>query len=227
MRSKFVAAILAGIAVVSSTCSAQVVISQLYPGGSTNGFYLNDYVELLNTSTTTYTLTNYSLQYGTASSNFGYTATAIYGFPSGTAIGPHHYFLIKCGTAGSGGVNVPNPDLTTTSLDMGPSGGKLALVNQTQPLNAGAPATPLTLPDPRVLDSVAYGNSNNAEGGAAASLGVALTANEVLVRKNQGLQDTNSNINDFDKLSAGGANAPRNSGSPPVVPASIGGWETY
>lgn len=227
MRSRLVAAILAGVAVVSSTGGAQVVISQLYPGGSTNGFYLNDYVELLNTGTAAFTLTNYSLQYGTASSNFGYTATAIYSFPSGTAIGAKHYLLIKCGTAGSGGIGVPSPDLTTTSLDMGPSGGKLALVNQTQPLNAGAPATPLSLPDPRVLDELAYGNSNNAEGGAAASLGIALTANEVLVRKNQGLQDTNSNINDFDKLTAGGANAPRNSGSPPVVPALVRDWDMY
>jgi hypothetical protein len=213
--------------ILVGAAQAQVLISQVYPGGSTNGVYLNDYVELLNTGQTTYSLTGHSLQYGTASGNLGSTAANIYAFPSGSQIGGRRYLLIQTGAAGSGGVPVPSPDQTTGILEMGPSGGKLALVNITASLNAGAPATPLALPDSRVLDLVAYGNSNNAEGGAAASLGIALTANQALVRKNSGLQDTNSNVNDFDKVTAGGADAPRNSTSPPVVGAAVEEWQLY
>ena len=227
MRSLAMTAILGSTMLfAAANANAQVVISQVYPGGSASGFYLNDYVELLNTGTSAYSLTNHSLQYGTGSSNFGTNASTIYIFPNGTSIAPMHYLLLQSGAAGSGGIAVPSPDLTTSGLEMGPSGGKLALVNITASLNAGATATPLALPDSRVLDLVAYGTSNNAEGGAAASVGVALTSNQVIVRKNQGLQDSNSNINDFDKLTAGGANSPRNASSPPASSA-VAEWQLF
>ncbi|MGI8905847.1 MAG: lamin tail domain-containing protein [Candidatus Sumerlaeaceae bacterium] len=209
------------------TAPAQVVISQIFPGGSTIGFYLNDYIELLNPTSTTFTLTNHSVQYGTATGNFGSQASNIYVFPNGITIGAGRYLLIKCGTTGTSGTAVTGYDLSTGNLDLSPNGGKLVVVNQTTALNLGAPATPLPLPDSRVLDLVAYGNSNNAEGSAAVNYGNSLTQNQVAVRKNAGLQDTNNNGADFDVLSAGGVNAPRNSSSPPVGTSGIPDWAVY
>ena len=52
--------------------STTIVISQVYGGGGgSTGTYLHDYVELHNVSGTTQSLTGYSVQYGSATGNFG------------------------------------------------------------------------------------------------------------------------------------------------------------
>jgi hypothetical protein len=68
---------------------------------------------------------------------------------------------------------------------------------------------------------------NTSEGAFSASHSVAMLNTDVLVRKNSGLQDTNVNGNDFDVLPAGGANTPRNSDSPPAVPAGVEDWALF
>jgi len=214
------------ILMLSSFCSfsqsTTIVISQLYGGGGgSTGTYLHDYVELHNVSGTTQSLTGMSLQYGSATGNFGSTATNIYAFPAGTSIPAGGFLLVQLSAAGSAGAPLPvTPDLITTNLTMSGASGKVALANQTASLGCGT--TPCTLPSATIIDLVAYGTANNAEGGAAANGGVALTSTQGLVRKLNGCQDTDNNNSDFTTVTAP---TPRNSSSTPVncgvVPASL------
>lgn len=74
---------------LSFSQSTTVVISQVYPGGgssSTTVTYKNDYVELHNISSVVQDISGFSLQYGSATGNFGNTATQIFAIPAGTTI---------------------------------------------------------------------------------------------------------------------------------------------
>lgn len=195
--------------------STTVVISQVYGGGgATSGTptYKFDYVELHNISTTTQNIGGFSLQYGSATGNFGNAATAIFAFPAGTSIPAGGYYLVKLGTDGTAGANLPvTPDQSTTNLSMSGTNGKVALVNNSTALGCGSTACPL--PSANIIDLVSYGNANNAEGGAAVPV---LSTTTGAVRKLNGCQDTDNNANDFDVVTNP---VPRNSGST-VVPCS-------
>jgi hypothetical protein len=80
---------------------------------------------------------------------------------------------------------------------MAAAGGKVALTTTATPLDCGATATPCTLPDPRIIDLVSYGTSNNAEGGVTVNNGTALTNTQGSVRNGNGCTDTDNNNNDF------------------------------
>lgn len=193
--------------------STSVVISQVYGGGgATTGSpaYRNDYVELFNLGTTDFPLTGYSLQYGSSTGNFGNTGN-IHVFPSGTVIPAGKYLLVKLGSTGIG----PDftPDQTSTGLSMAAGSGKVALASQTTSLACGATATPCTLPHAAILDSVAWGASNNGEGGTTVNNGTALDSTKGGVRKESGCQDTDNNNLDFNVV-AGASLIPRNSTSP-------------
>lgn len=192
--------------------STTVVISQVYGGGGgSTGTYLYDYVELHNVSGSSQLLTGYSIQYGSATGNFGSSATNIYAFPAGTSIAAGGYLLIQLGAAGSAGAALPvAPDLVTTNLSMSGTSGKVCLVTQTTGMGCGATATPCTLTNPPFIDVVSYGASNNGEGGTTANNGSAITSTQGVVRKNNGCQDTDNNNNDFNVVSAP---VPRNSAS--------------
>lgn len=203
--------LLCSLAVFSQSNS--VVISQVYGGGGGGtGTYLNDYVELHNVSSATQSIAGYSLQYGSASGNFGSAATNIYVFPAGTSIPAGGYFLIQLSAAGTAGAALPVPaDLVTTNLSMSGVSGKVALVNSGTALGCGATATLCTLPAGSIIDLVAFGAANNAEGGTSVNNGAGLTSTQGAVRKAGGCQDTDNNNNDFDVITAP---VPRNSASP-------------
>lgn len=192
--------------------SSTVVISQVYGGGGgSTGTYLHDYVELHNVSATTQSLAGFSLQYGSASGNFGSAVTNVYAFPAGTSIAAGGYLLIQLSAAGSGGAALPVPaDLVTTNLSMSATKGKVALANVATALGCGATATLCTLPGGSIVDLVSYGAGNNAEGGTSVNNGVDLTSLQGAVRKQNGCQDTDNNNNDFDVVTAP---VPRNSAS--------------
>ncbi|HRF19670.1 MAG TPA: lamin tail domain-containing protein, partial [Chitinophagaceae bacterium] len=122
--------------------STTVVISQVYPGGGSSSptvTYKNDYVELHNISSVVQDISGFSLQYGSATGNFGSSGTQIFAIPAGTTIPAGGYLLIQLGTAGTGGANLPvTPDLSSTNLSMGAASGKVALVNNSTPLGCGA-----------------------------------------------------------------------------------------
>ena len=147
--------------------STTIVISQVYGGGGgSTGTYVNDYVELFNRSGSPVSLDGLALQYGSATGNFGSSATNIFALPAVT-LQPGQHYLVQLGAAGTAGAAFPvTPDATTTNLSMSASSGKVALTNTTTALGCGADATPCTFPDARVIDEVPYGAAANAEGGA-------------------------------------------------------------
>jgi uncharacterized protein len=195
--------------------SASVVVSQVYGGGgATSGTptYKYDYVELFNPTFTSVSIAGWSLQYGSSTGNFASTSSNLYTFAGGTSIPPGSYLLVRVAPAGTVGAELPvTPDVSTTNLTMSAASGKVALVNTGVALGCGATATPCALPDARIVDLVAYGVSNNGEGGTSVNAGTAMSSTLGGVRKADGCTDTDSNSADFDAVSGP---VPRNSGSP-------------
>ncbi|MET0753469.1 MAG: FG-GAP-like repeat-containing protein [Pyrinomonadaceae bacterium] len=190
--------------------STTLVISQAYGGGGgATGTYNVDYVELKNISASPQSLNGLSLYYGSATGQFASSATNAFALPTGVTLQPGQYYLVQTSTAGMGPPGLPvTPDATTTNLSMSGTNGKVALVNGLAQNTCGATATPCTLPNAQIIDLVAWGTANNAEGGAATNGGGSLTATQGNVRKSNGCQDTDNNNADFDIPTAP---TPRNS----------------
>ena len=189
--------------------STTLVISQAYGGGGgTTGTYMFDYVELKNISGTPQSTAGLSLMYGSATGQFGSSATNIFALPT-TTINPGQYYLVQLSTAGTGGTAFPvTPDATTTGLSMSGTSGKIALVTSSFAGNTcGATATPCNAAQlAAIVDWVAYGaagngTAGNGEGGTSVNNGAALTSTQGSVRKNGGCTDTDNNNADFDILS--------------------------
>jgi hypothetical protein len=202
---------------LSFSQSTTVVISQVYGGGGTKtgttAIYLYDYLELHNISDLTQDISSWTVQYASATGNFAKSYT----FPANTTISSGQFFLLQIGAAGKVGSVLPvAPDFITTSFTLAEGSGKLALTdqNQTTALGCGATASPCSFPIQNVVDLVAYGAANNAEGGIAANNGKAITNAEGIVRKSNGCLDTDNNNNDFDVVTAP---VPRNSLSPAII----------
>ncbi len=200
--------------------STTVVISQVYPGGGsgTAGVtYKYDYIELHNISAVTQDISSFSLQYGSATGNFGSSATQIYGFQANTTIPAGGYLLLQAGSAGGQGADLPvTPDFISANLNLGGTNGKIALVNMVTGLGCGATATPCSLPVAAIIDLVSWGTANNAEGGAAVP---ALSITTGAIRKINGCQDTDNNLTDFDVVTNP---VPRNSASATNICGAIG-----
>ena len=80
---------------------------------------------------------------------------------------------------------------------MAAGSGKVALANVAGALGCGASATPCALPDSRIVDVVAWGATNNGEGGTTVNNGSVLNSTNGAIRKANGCQDTDNNNNDF------------------------------
>ncbi len=188
----------------SQLLSTTIVISQAYGGGGgTTGTYMFDYVELKNISATPQSLNGLSLMYGSATGQFGSSATNIFLLPNVT-LNSGQYYLVQLSTAGTGGTAFPvTADAVTTSLSMSGTNGKVALTNASFTANTcGATATPCTLPNAGIVDLVAWGTANNAEGGASTNGGTSLTSTQGNVRKTNGCTETDNNNADFDVITA-------------------------
>ena len=192
---------LAGIA--SAEPSTTVVISQVYGGGGNGGaLYDQDFIELLNKSSTAVDLDGWSIQYASGTGAFSSSNTkALSGvIPAGG------YFLIGCAYgADLTPTDLPTPDLTfpsNSTLSLGAAAGKVALVNTTTPL-----AT-LTLPNETLVDLVAYGDGATPFEGTAR--GPVLSSSLSAQRKISGSLDSDDNATDLEAL----APAPRNKDSP-------------
>jgi hypothetical protein len=193
-----------------------VKIAAVYPGGGSNtpNTYLRDYVVLHNTGGSSVSLNGTSLQYGSATGNYGATAGNVLAFSSAHEIGPNGYFRIQCGAEGTANPALPAPpSVNAIALSMGlaAGAGKLAFVNQSAALNSKP-----TLPNVLILDAVSYGSADNAEGGQSANNGVNLTATLAIFRKGNGSVDTNNNKDDFTVEPATTANPP--------MPVSLSGF---
>ena len=190
----------------AQTVSTTVVISQLYGGGgATSGSptYANDFVELHNVSGVAQDISGFSIQYGSATGNYGSSAANIFVFPAGTIIPAGCYLLIQTGNTGTAGAPLPVPAdfaTPTTGFSMSGASGKLALSNQAASLACGSSAIPAPCGPTdfaKIVDAVSYGIANSSEG-APVSDGTALNSAQGIARKNLGCQDTQNNNADFD-----------------------------
>lgn len=165
--------------------TSSLVVSQVYAGGGNAGAsYTNDFVELLNRSSTALDISDWTLQYAAASSS-SWQVTQLAGtIPAG------HYVLVGLASSGSIGAALPTADVTGTT-NMAVSGGKIALVHGTAALTCGAAAGSCSS---AVADLVGWGSASDYEGSAAVS---ALSATLAAVRAGAGCTDTDSNASDF------------------------------
>lgn len=186
--------------------SPDVVISQVYGGGGNTGApYRNDFVELFNRGTTTVSLSGMSVQYASATGtgNFGANSVVLL---SGS-LAPGQYYLVQQ-AGGANGATLPTPD-ATGAVEMGATGGKVALVNSTTGLacNGGesnlCSAAQLAL----IKDLVGYGSANFFEGAAPTAL---LSNTTAASRLANGCTETDNNGSDFSVVTP----TPRNTASP-------------
>jgi hypothetical protein len=190
MRKTVIALVALGLVVASSAFAANAVrISQVYGGGgSSSGAFKYDYVELFNSAGTPADIGGWSIMYASSTGSFG-TATYSYTtFPAGTTIPACGYFLIRAGSAGTGGADLPTPDAVLYAYMSGTSGKVALLSDATIGWNCtlGYPAS--------LVDFVGYGAPNCYEGAGPAPYTDAITAD---IRGGDGLTDTDNNNADF------------------------------
>ncbi len=186
----FAATVIVAMAASTAMASNQVRISQVYGGGgsSTATTYNQDYIELFNAGGTAVDISNWALEYGSASGNWGSSTSNYLVFPAGTSIAPCSYLLVTTGTVGTGGgVNPVTGDFNGT-MNLSATGGKVGLFNAVNSNLACGSEFAGTL-----VDKVAYGSANCAEVAAVAALSTTTGA----VRNNGGLTDTDNNSADF------------------------------
>lgn len=206
-----------GIGTIQNDDTANLVISQVYPGGGLSGAtFTNDFIEIFNRGTTTvdFSVTPYSVQFlSTSASTWAKTDLT-----SGTVVLlPGRYFLVR-ETSGANGASLPTPDATGTMNLTSTTAGKVALVSGTTLLTGNCPGDDGTQPfnplSVNVADFVGYGGTaataNHCYEGSGPAL-FTLSNNTIAdFRKAGGCTDTNDNAPDFFASTP----SPRNSSSP-------------
>ncbi len=163
--------------------SPDVVISQVYGGGSNSGATLtNDFIELYNRGTLPVDLSGWSVQYGSVSGTTWNNRTDLVGI-----VQPGQYYLIQEAPTNVLTPNLPTPDLTG-AINLSGSNGKVALVSSTTALSGSCPL------GGTVVDFVGYGSANCYEGSAATGT---LNNTSAAIRNGDGSIDTDDNSNDF------------------------------
>jgi uncharacterized protein len=202
-------ALLAAIAAPSFASTSGVVISQVFGGNGAGSAFASDYVELFNASASAVTMSNWSLQYGSAtgSGNFSGNGIAVLN----ATLQPGQYYLVKLNTV-TGGTALPAADATGT-MSMAAAQGKVILANVATGLACNSLATCNAA---QVVDFVGYGGANSFEGSGPAP---ALTTATAAFRAAGACTDTNDNAADFTAAPA----APRNS---VTMPAPCSGGTT-
>jgi predicted extracellular nuclease len=165
--------------------SNNVIISEVYGGGGNSGAAFNaDFIELFNRSTTSASLTGWSIQYtSTTGQNSGSWSVQNL---SGT-IKPFSYLLIRLQNAGATGAALPTPDITGTTINASGTGGKIALMS-TQTATAA-----IKIPTSNLIDFLGWGAADRFEGTAAAPA----TTNATSVFRTNVLSDSDANSTDF------------------------------
>ena len=161
-----------------------VTISQIYGGGgNASATFTNDFVELFNPTPNTVDLTGWSLQYTSAAGDsWDFTSQPIGGF-----IEPGQYYLIAL-AGGATGAPLPAANING-DINMSATTGKVALVNDFDPLEGTCP-----LGDVNIVDFVGYGTGATCAETANAPAPSNTTA---IFRKNGGATDNDNNQDDF------------------------------
>lgn len=177
--------------VASASFAANAIrISQVYGGGGGTGAatYTQDYAELFNASGTTVNISGWVLEYGSAAGNWGSSSGNYFVFPANTTMPPCTYLLVTAGTVGTGGATNPVSADFNGPMNMSATGGKVGLFNALNANLACGSELAGTL-----VDKVAYGTANCAEGTAVGATTITTGA----VRNNGGMDDADNNVADF------------------------------
>jgi MYXO-CTERM domain-containing protein len=180
----------------AAVVSTDLVISQVYGGGgNSNAVYTNDFVELVNIGTSTLQMSNYSVQYAGAASDFSSTNASYYVDLPSFSLAPGQYFLVALAASNDGGTAnpLPTPDATGT-INMSATAGKVALTMQTNKLDGCGNTTPCLAAN--WVDLVGYGNSTSQYEGAGAAPGTSNSTGDLRTA----CTDTGDNSADFTKV---------------------------
>ncbi len=191
--------------IISLFSFSQVRISQVYGGGGNSALstYDHDFVEIFNAGTSVADISNWSIQYASAAGPVAPGDWAVASIPAATTIAAGKYFLVELATGGANGIALPTPDLINTTINISNTAGKVALVNNSTPLNGTTACSGAS-----VIDVIGYGAAATCfETAFAVTAGIDNTMSQL--RGSNGCDETNNNSNDF---SIGAVN-PRNSAS--------------
>ncbi|MCX6197679.1 MAG: lamin tail domain-containing protein [Bacteroidetes bacterium] len=182
--------------VVSTSYSANSIrISQVYGGGgNASATYLNDFVELFNSSGSAVSLTGWSVQYAAATGTT-WSVASLTG-----SIAANSYYLVKLASSGAVGAALPTADFTNTGINMSATAGKVLVANTTTAFAVACPT------GAAIQDFVGFGTTANCSENANTT--APSNVNSVS-RALNGCTDADNNSADF---SAGVASA-RNSSS--------------
>jgi uncharacterized protein len=192
----------AGVALspAAHAVSTDVVISEVYGGGGNTGATLtNDFVELYNLSDAAVDLSQWKVQYFSASGTIAANTTTL----SGT-LAPGTSYLIQMSAGAGGTTPLPAPDATGTAA-MSASSGRVDLLD-------GA----------TLVDRVGYGSATTFEGAPAPG-----TSNTTSATRTSPCTDTDVNSADFSaetpspRASAAGPQECTPVEPPPVEPETI------
>lgn len=176
-------------------CSPEVVLSQVFGGGSLSGAYNQDYVELHNRSAQAVSLAGWSVQYASAAG----TSWQVVALPASASVPPGGFYLVGLAAA-DGGVGLPALD-ALGGVNLSASAGKVALVRSAVALSGACPTG--------AVDLVGYGaTAACSEGAAPAPAPSSATA---LLRRDAASACTDTDVNGQDFVLA--APAPRNAAS--------------
>ncbi|MFJ1971863.1 lamin tail domain-containing protein [Streptomyces sp. NPDC087903] len=179
---------LTGLPAAFAAPSATAVIAEVYGGGGNSGATLTrDFVELGNAGSTSYDLSDYSVQYlpGTPSAGSQWQVTTLSG-----ALAPGARYLVAEGTGSGGTTALPAPD-ASGAIAMSATSGTLALVAGTTALTCKTAAD--CAADTRIVDLAGYGSAVVREGSGPA----AGASNTASVARAASSADTDDNAADF------------------------------
>ena len=185
-----------------------LLITQVYGGGggsSSTIVYNHDYVEIFNPTSAAISLNGLSVQYASATGNFG-TGSNVATLPD-VMLQPGQFFLISgSGSSSNAGVDLPVTADATSSLNIAATGGKVALINGT---TGNLPSATCT--GGNIIDEVSFAATTSCAEGTAAPA----SSNTQAATRSDVCVDTNNNSADFVAI----APAPRNT-STAVHPCS-------
>src|SRR5947209_9272420 len=165
----------AGVSSARAATETGIIISQVYGGGGNSGaVYTNDFIELFNPTSSSITLSGYSIQYGGATTT---TNLAVNPLPATVTIAPGQFYLIQAAAGAGGTTSLPTPD-ATIAQNLSGTVGKVALVSSTTAVSFCPTA------DPTVVDFVGFGGTTTNVNCSLGSPAPLLTNTTAAIRTN-------------------------------------------